>query len=261
MTLRLSIWDVFLPRRGYMTQPRVSTRFQPWESSNETIRPEGAQAHVHQLQTYIYFCCHTPPGAPSGRIAMDGPFPGLKSRAKSTRPLRGEESSKTVLSLAPMGPFGKFSASKGLPDSAQRFNPIGANWPVSGFFCPEGSTGLSPGFQPWESSHEMIRPEGAQVHVHQWQTYIYFCCHTRSGAHSGRIAADGPFPGLKPRAKSQRPLRGEESSKTVLSFAPRGFQKPSVSTLLRQAYDCLGSLHPGRGYRTQPRVSTLGIIP
>ena len=29
-------------------------------------------------------------------------------------------------------------------------------------FCPEGATGLSPGFQPWEPQNKRVRPEGAR---------------------------------------------------------------------------------------------------
>jgi hypothetical protein len=55
----------------------------------------------------------------------------------------------------------------------------------------------------------------------QYSTYHYtlcFCCYNaRSCALSGRVAAGGRFPGLKPRSKSYRPLRGEEPSKIALS--------------------------------------------
>jgi hypothetical protein len=33
---------------------------------------------------------------------------------------------------------------------------------ATGDFCPEGATGLSPGFQPWELSPQAIRPERAR---------------------------------------------------------------------------------------------------
>ena len=38
--------DSLSPQRGLRTQPRVSTRFQPWEIFNNTVRPERARAHV-----------------------------------------------------------------------------------------------------------------------------------------------------------------------------------------------------------------------
>jgi hypothetical protein len=33
------------------------------------------------------------------------------------------------------------------------------------FFCPGGAVGLSPGFQPWETSKKAVRPARARDHV------------------------------------------------------------------------------------------------
>src|ERR1700731_2063588 len=51
-----------------------------------------------------------------------------------------------------------------------------------------------------------LEPERAILHS------IYVRFHARSCALSGCIAAGGRSPGLKPRAESSRPIRGEEPS-------------------------------------------------
>jgi hypothetical protein len=53
----------------------------------------------------------------------------------------------------------------GRPSKSPGFNPglngtkLGRIWEG---FCPEGAIGLSPGFQPWEPSKQMVRPERAR---------------------------------------------------------------------------------------------------
>ena len=64
---------------------------------------------------------------------------------------------------------------------------------VAFFLCPEGAMGFSPGFQPWEPSKQMVRPERAR------DAYMFdLCCgNVLSVAPSGRAAVDR-FPGLNP---------------------------------------------------------------
>src|ERR1700733_14969003 len=70
--------------------------------------------------------------------------------------------------------------------------------------CPGGATGLSPGFQPWESSHQANRPERARD-----DCMVEACSYrVRTGALSGRGAVWAGFPGLKPRAESYSPFFG-----------------------------------------------------
>jgi hypothetical protein len=54
-----------------------------------------------------------------------------------------------------------FATSTARRDSAQGSNgaKLGRIWDG---FCPEGAIGLSPGFQPWETSKQMVRPERAR---------------------------------------------------------------------------------------------------
>jgi hypothetical protein len=67
-------------------------------------------------------------------------------------------------------------------------------------FAPKGAKGLSPGFQPWEPSKQMVRPERAR----DAYTFDLCCGDVRSGAPSGRAAVgrDGvpgvETPGLNP---------------------------------------------------------------
>jgi hypothetical protein len=44
---------------------------------------------------------------------------------------------------------------------------------ICDLFCPGGAVGFSPGFQPWETSKEEVRPERAADHVGQMRSEYY----------------------------------------------------------------------------------------
>jgi hypothetical protein len=44
----------FCPAGGCRIEPRVSTRFQPWETSNKAVRPERARDQVGQMRSECY---------------------------------------------------------------------------------------------------------------------------------------------------------------------------------------------------------------
>src|SRR5580692_2951299 len=96
-------------------------------------------------------------------------------------------------------------------------------------FAPKGAIGLSLGFQPWEPSKQMVRPEGREMRTPLTCVVATFDLAPLQGAPPW----DG-VPGVKPRAEPSRPLRGEETSQTLIIFAPfsPGFQ-PINADLMR----------------------------
>jgi hypothetical protein len=130
------------------------------------------------------------------------------------------------MSLASYGPeeFGPFQsvARRDQESIAQDLYLFGARY-TARKACPEGATGLSPGFQPWEPQKKLLRPEGATGYQMSLVSIVaqnesarlqsapigpYFRVVSKFDLAplQGASLMGGRFPGLKPWAKSCCPF-------------------------------------------------------
>src|ERR1700761_5663782 len=74
--------------------------------------------------------------------------------------------------------------------------------------CPKGAAGLSPGFQPWETTPKRRAPKGRQIerpnHTKARRHSIFLICSLLSPLQGDPF--DGWFPGLTPWAESLSPF-------------------------------------------------------
>jgi hypothetical protein len=140
------------------------------------------------------------------------------------------------MSLVSYGPeeFGPFQsvARRDQERIAQGLYLFGARY-TARRACPEGATGLSPGFQPWEPQKKMVRPEGATGYQ---MSFVSIVAQDESAqlqgtpigpyfrdvgkfdlALQGASLMRGRFPGLEPWAKSCCPFG---ASPSLTSLAP-----------------------------------------